>query len=773
MVLRSTLIATITVIAMSMLPAHAVRFRWVAGAGDPVETSFGHFQNGGAETAIARACYADTGFVDYQITSGYHDQYGSSINFKCLHGGFLDIAYIQTACYGYPAEWGAGQADLASLDALYCIKQQGKSNGDGCKTGTCGVGNPIFPGSGNKFQSEVDFVQAGVGGLEFKRYYNGNSGVGVRSSMGLNWRSTIDRSVVSFSTTTGAMASVYRENGRLLTFSLMSNGSPAQLTPYDPNAQWVADADVSDRLVRLVDGSGNTTGWSYYVAASDAFEAYNADGSLSTLTSREGQTLTLSYSGGLPQSLSDAFGRSLAFTYDGSGHIATVTDPAGQVYQYAYDATDVLTSVTYPDTKVRQYLYNEPAYTNSSSLSQLMTGIVDELGNRFATFTYDANGLALSTEHAGGVDKYSASELSGGFSTVVDPIGVSRSFAYRSVLGVSLSTGIDQPCPHCGPLNVSATTYDQNGNALSQADFNGHKKCYAYDTSRNLETARVEGALSADTCSTVLITLPARSDVRKITTQWHATWRLPSKVAEPNKLTTYVYNGDTVNGAIVSCAPSTATVNGLPIGVLCSKTVQQTTDTSGQQGLSASVTGSARIWTYTYNAYGRVLSATDPNLNSTVYAYYDAANSDVAKRGNISSITNAAGHVTSFTGYDLNGHLLSMADANGMTTSMTYHPRGWLTSKNAGGETTSYDYDPAGQLQKITLPDASYIQYTYDPAHRVTQLQDGLGNKVVYTLDALGNRISEDSYDPSNQLAATRHRVFDSLNRLHQSVGAK
>lgn len=128
---------------------------------------------------------------------------------------------------------------------------------------------------------------------------------------------------MSFSTTTGAMASVYRENGRLLTFSLMSNGSPAQLTPYDPNAQWVADADVSDRLVRLVDGSGNTTGWSYYVAASDAFETYNADGSLSTLTSREGQTLTLSYSGGLPQSLSDAFGRSLAFTYDGSGHIVS------------------------------------------------------------------------------------------------------------------------------------------------------------------------------------------------------------------------------------------------------------------------------------------------------------------------------------------------------------------------------------------------------------------------------------------------------------------
>jgi YD repeat-containing protein len=76
-------------------------------------------------------------------------------------------------------------------------------------------------------------------------------------------------------------------------------------------------------------------------------------------------------------------------------------------------------------------------------------------------------------------------------------------------------------------------------------------------------------------------------------------------------------------------------------------------------------------------------------------------------------------------------------------------------------------------LTKVTAPDGSYVQYTYDGAHRLTQLQDGLGNKIVYTLDAMGNRVKEQAYDPSGALARARQQVFDNLNRLHQSVGAQ
>jgi hypothetical protein len=37
----------------------------------------------------------------------------------------------------------------------------------------------------------------------------------------------------------------------------------------------------------------------------------------------------------------------------------------------------------------------------------------------------------------------------------------------------------------------------------------------------------------------------------------------------------------------------------------------------------------------------------------------------------------------------------------------------------------------------------------------------------------MGNRIKEEAFDPSNTLSRTRQQVYDSLSRLHQSVGAQ
>ncbi|HEV8645109.1 MAG TPA: hypothetical protein VGR01_06030, partial [Burkholderiales bacterium] len=106
-------------------------------------------------------------------------------------------------------------------------------------------------------------------------------------------------------------------------------------------------------------------------------------------------------------------------------------------------------------------------------------------------------------------------------------------------------------------------------------------------------------------------------------------------------------------------------------------------------------------------------------------------------------------------------------------TTLNYAPRGWPTSRTVGGEMTiyDYDYDLVGQLTKVTLPDLSYLAYVYDAAHRLTEIRDNLGNKIVYTLDAMGNRTAENVRDPGNNLAQTRSRVYNSLNRLTQDIG--
>ena len=292
--------------------------------------------------------------------------------------------------------------------------------------------------------------------------------------------------------------------------------------------------------------------------------------------------------------------------------------------------------------------------------------------------------------------------------------------------------------------------------------------------------------LSAYSLSTADPTHPER----KTTTVWHPDWVLRAREAAPKKITTWVYNGqpDPIAGTTASCVtPATTLPDGKPLAVLCARYEQATQDATGALGLSAAVTGATRTWTSTYNQFGQVLtettpkqSPTDPLSHTTTYAYYPTTSFSGASghtMGDLATLTNPLGQVTTFTSYDKAGRLLSSTDANGTVTSMSYFPRGWLqtqtvTPASGSALTTSYAYYPTGLLQTVTMPDASTLNYTYDDAHRLTDVADAAGNKVHYVLDNVGNRTSEQLTDASGQLASSISRVYDALNRVQSSTGA-
>ena len=92
-------------------------------------------------------------------------------------------------------------------------------------------------------------------------------------------------------------------------------------------------------------------------------------------------------------SVSDSHGRQLSFTYT-NGVLRTMTDPNGNVYTYSFDTPLVtpllqsapirLISVAYPASTSTlptiQYVYKDP------NNPLFLTGMIDENGNRFATF---------------------------------------------------------------------------------------------------------------------------------------------------------------------------------------------------------------------------------------------------------------------------------------------------------------------------------------------------------------------------------------------------
>jgi RHS repeat-associated protein len=637
--------------------------------------------------------------------------------------------------------------NTSPVSGSYCFRAKSrrdpfKNLGGQCPIGgpSLMLGNPTNVATGNKLQLEADYAAA-PGGLVFQRYYNSQlwkgpnapsaNGPGYRSRLGPSWRSNYDRYIRFTNSVSIATAYAYRFDGRTLYFNLVGD-------------QFVADGDVADRLLRLSDSSGNILGWRYIVAATEEVESYDAVGRLITITSRSGVTQSLTYDGQLLQSVADSFGRTLSFGYDSSGRLATLTDPYGRTYSYFYTgATANLTAVVHPDGTSRSYIYNESIHTNGANLPYTLTGIIDEGGNRFATYKYNSGSAVTSSEHAGGADAYRFT-YSASSTAVTDPAGTQRTYTFTNLLGVARTTAMSQPCATGCAGAAASTAYDISGNVASRTDFNGRKTCYAYDGARNLETARLEGLAAGLDCPANLSTYtpPSGTRQRKITTGWHPAYRLPTQIDEPGKRTTFTHD---LSGNVLT------------------RTI---TDLSTASSVS-------RTWAYTYNSFGKVLTADGPRTDVsdvTMYSYYECSTG--YQCGQIETVINAAGHTTTYNTYNAHGQPLTITDANGVVTTLTYDLRQRLKSRTVGSEVTSFDYWPTGLLKKATLPDGSYLEYTYDAAHRLTDINDADGNRIHYTLDAMGNRTKEELYDPSNALAQKRIRVFDALNRLHEEIGA-
>jgi YD repeat-containing protein len=242
----------------------------------------------------------------------------------------------------------------------------------------------------------------------------------------------------------------------------------------------------------------------------------------------------------------------------------------------------------------------------------------------------------------------------------------------------------------------------------------------------------------------------------------------------------WVFNGqlDPRSGASAQCAPEAVPLpDGKPIVVLCARIEQATEDEDGSLGFDATLTGTPQTWSYTYDALGQLLDSRDPRGNVTRHAYYSDT-TDEHTFGDLQSVTNPAGHVTRYTRYDPSGRLLEQVDPNGIVTTMAYTPRGWLStltlhpSDGTPPQVTRYEYDGPGQLRQLTLPDGTALAYSYDAAHRLVVIEDSAGNSITYTLDAMGNRIQEETSDAAGDLALTVSRAYDTLNRLQSQTGA-
>ena len=569
-----------------------------------------------------------------------------------------------------------------------------------------------------------------------------------------------------------------------------------------------------DRLVELPDG------YRYISESGGILETYDTKGKLLRIDHRSGQSLRMQYSElstlptdapgpGYLTRVTDSIGRALQFSYAlqsasaGAqvGQVSTikfiVDDQAWFTHTANYE-NGMLSKLLWPDGVPRTFAYDRIGKIT------VLSGLIDELGQRFSEYAYDTFGRAVSTKLAGGANFFAIQYLTQPIKASTDLYDRNKNIVFRTVsweqsgralvsgpngaqteisgaimAGFPMVTSKSQPTGSGCAASTNAQGYDGSGNILFQRDFNSALTCFSYQSNRNVESSRVEGLPASFSCPGVIIpgsALPMGS--RKISTEWHSDWQLVKRAAGPGVITSDVYNGqpDPFNsGAVAVCAPATALLpDGKPIAVLCRRVEQATSDTDGSLGFAAPLTAVAtREQRWTYNQDGQVLTHDGPRTDVadvTYYAYYSDTTADHT-RGDLQALTNSAGHVSNYLRYNAAGQVLTMVDPNGVTTTNTYDLRQRLTSITVGGLTTIYGYDLAGQLVRVTSPDGAYTGYAYDAAHRLAAVFDNLGNRIDYMLDAAGKRMAERVNDESGMLRRQLSRSFDALGRPQRITG--
>lgn len=435
------------------------------------------------------------------------------------------------------------------------------------------VANPIDAADGQKHQYETDINSLGQGQIEFLRTY----------SQSLSpWRNNYQRSLVAIDSSQNTIQLKLSADYGTNKANACSSGwtelqnTNAELRVLNSTSVPSADGEtceiktngkivkrislISEKyykkitllpgLVRLErpDGSilvmyqngniwralGSDTGfverlsdlfaaWRF-TTSTGILEDYNADGKLFSITASNGMKQELFYdqTTGLLSRVKDSAGRELVFAYTGT-QLKSVTVDGNKITNYTYNTSGLITRVTRPDATQRVYHYED------SRFPKYLTGITDERGVRYATWKYDAQGRAISSEHAGGAEKTLLAFNSDGSTTVTNPLGKKTTYHFDDIAGARRVTKVEgHATTSCDGANQNYT-YTPEGWLQSKTDWKGNKTSFTYNSlGQEISRTAADGTV----------------DARTISTEWDPVTHRKAKVTEPETETTFIYDAN-------------------------------------------------------------------------------------------------------------------------------------------------------------------------------------------------------------------------------------
>lgn len=563
-----------------------------------------------------------------------------------------------------------------------------------CPCTISSTARPVNDATGEFYHTFTDFQVTGRIDLDFTRTYS-SLRTATLGPTGYGWTDNYNQ-YLSFDGSGNATA--HEDNGSAVVFTFTA---PSTYT--GPPSEHVTLVKNGDSTFTLTDAGQNQTVFNpaasnlstlkkivdrHGLAAYTLTMAYNADGTLATVTDPNGRTLTFVYTtigtSKLIQTITqnDSPSRSVSFQYGTNStdpttylSLTQVTDVASGLTKFSYDSNHYLLTMTDPNNGVTTNTYDPTTHR--------ITKQQDPITTRATTFSY-SGGITTITDPKGNVTQ----------EEYLNGILMSRTVGYGTAQAATWTYSFDPAAvgltAAVGPAGETVTTVrDANANVLSETDGLGRATSYTYNA-----------------------------------------FSEPLTIRDPNGVTTTnTYNS---TGDLATTSQPLVGTN----------QVQTTTynrgDSSHPGDVTSMVDADNNTWTYTYDGNGNQISVKDPlgNLTTNVFNADSWMTSSVAPNGYVSRQDTFVRTVVSGSwGTATDGNLWTLQA--GSATYSTTGTQGKIVSSSSdsfeslgpalpliGGEDlvrwqVGNSKDTAGAILRMSASASTYYGVRYDGAGHI------------------------------------------------------